>query len=110
MINERKGHRVTETQRRKGRFLHFLCDSVPLWPFMAFQLWGVATSFAQTADSVSGCLGAVPEQTIAATPANYRTLLTGLEPGDRLLLAAGTYTQGLPITGLSGEPGRCITI
>ncbi len=66
---------------------------------------------AQTlAQSVGGCLANPPEQTIAATPANYLSLLGTLGPGDRLLLAAGTYAQGLPVNGLNGQPGRCIVI
>jgi hypothetical protein len=66
---------------------------------------------AQTlADQVGGCLGNPPEQTIGANPSNYRTLLPTLGPGDRLLLAAGTYAMGLPIDALNGQPGRCIVI
>lgn len=66
---------------------------------------------AQTlADQIGGCLGNPPEQTIAATPANYRSLIPTLQPGDRLQLAAGTYTQGLPLDDLHGEAGRCIVI
>ncbi|HEX6161667.1 MAG TPA: hypothetical protein VF111_15935, partial [Thermoanaerobaculia bacterium] len=70
----------------------------------------VAThTHAQTlADTLSGCNGAAPLRTINATPSNYRSLIAGLIPGDRLLLAAGTYTQGLPIVNKHGEPGKCI--
>jgi len=32
----------------------------------------------------------------------------GADPGDRLLFAAGTYTQGLPIHNKHGQPGKCI--
>jgi hypothetical protein len=66
---------------------------------------------AQTlADQVGGCLGNPPERTINAGPSNYRSLLPTLGPGDRLLLAGGTYAMGLPIDSLNGQPGRCIVV
>jgi hypothetical protein len=69
----------------------------------------VATVQAQTLDqTLSGCNGAAPLRTIQATPANYRSLIAGLIPGDRLQLAAGTYAQGLPLTNKNGQPGKCI--
>jgi hypothetical protein len=68
---------------------------------------GPSLSLAQT---LSGCNGAAPLRTIQATPSNYRSLIAGLIPGDRLLLAAGTYTQGLPLHDKHGEPGKCIVI
>jgi hypothetical protein len=83
---------------------------------MRAQAWLIASSLAvpagaQTlADQVSGCLGNPPTATIDANPSNYRTLLPTLQPGQRLRLAAGTYTQGLPIDGLAGALGQCITI
>jgi hypothetical protein len=71
---------------------------------------GMATR-AQTLDqTLSGCNGVAPLRTIQATPSNYRSLIAGLLPGDRLLLAAGTYTQGLPLHNKHGEPGKCIVI
>ncbi|HEX8411024.1 MAG TPA: hypothetical protein VF883_19330, partial [Thermoanaerobaculia bacterium] len=64
---------------------------------------------AQTLDqTLSGCNGAAPLRTINATPSNYRSLIAGLIPGDRLLFAAGTYTQGLPIHNKHGQAGKCI--
>src|SRR5687768_45664 len=70
-----------------------------------------ASSLAQTLDqTLSGCNGAAPLRTIQATPSNYRSLIAGLLPGDRLQLAAGTYTQGLPLHNKHGEPGKCIVI
>lgn len=66
---------------------------------------------AQTLDqTIGGCGGVAPTRTIQANPSNYRTLLTGLQPGDRLLLAAGTYTQQIRLNGLNGQPNRCIVI
>ena len=61
------------------------------------------------AATLSGCNGAAPLRTIQATPSNYRSLIAGLLPGDRLLLAAGTYGH-LPLHGKHGEPGKCIVI
>ncbi|HEX8363636.1 MAG TPA: pre-peptidase C-terminal domain-containing protein, partial [Longimicrobium sp.] len=62
------------------------------------------------AATLSGCNGAAPLRTIQATPSNYRSLIPGLLPGDRLLLAAGTYTQGLNLWDKNGEPGKCIVV
>jgi hypothetical protein len=45
-----------------------------------------------------------------ASPDNYLHLITLLRPGDTLALSAGEYRDGLPAHGLSGEPGRPITI
>jgi hypothetical protein len=73
-------------------------------------VWASVTE-AQTLDqTLSGCNGAAPLRTISASPSDYRTKLAALIPGDRLLLAAGTYTQGLPIHSLNGQPGQCIVI
>jgi hypothetical protein len=60
--------------------------------------------------TLSGCNGVAPLRTIQATPSNYRSLIAGLLPGDRLQLAAGTYTQGLNVWYKNGEPGKCIVI
>jgi hypothetical protein len=62
------------------------------------------------AATLSGCNGAAPLRTIQGTPSNYRSLIAGLLPGDRLLLAAGTYTGGLNLWDKNGEPGKCIVI
>ncbi len=59
---------------------------------------------------IGGCAGMVIERTITATPSNYLGAVAGLEPGDLLQLAAGSYLSGLPITDLHGEPDRCIVI
>jgi hypothetical protein len=66
---------------------------------------------AQTLDqTIGGCGGVAPLRTIQANPSTYRSLLTTLQPGDRLLLAAGTYTQQIRLNGLNGQPNRCIVI
>ncbi|HWN44454.1 MAG TPA: hypothetical protein VNW71_19685 [Thermoanaerobaculia bacterium] len=66
---------------------------------------------AQTLDqTIGGCNGIVPLRTIQANPSTYKNLLTTLQPGDRLLLAPGTYTQQLRIGNKNGQPGKCIVI
>ncbi|MEA2563257.1 MAG: hypothetical protein QOH06_4761 [Acidobacteriota bacterium] len=66
---------------------------------------------AQTLDqTISGCNGVAPLRTIQANPSTYKNLLTTLQPGDRLLLAPGTYTQQLRIGNKNGQPGKCIVI
>ncbi|HEX8281903.1 MAG TPA: hypothetical protein VF588_00890 [Pyrinomonadaceae bacterium] len=75
-----------------------------------FLSGGMATQ-AQTLDqTLSGCNGAAPLRTIQANPSNYKSLIPGLIPGDRLQLAAGTYTEGLNLWYKNGEPGKCIVI
>jgi hypothetical protein len=74
-------------------------------------LFVASVTQAQTLDqTLSGCNGAAPLRTIQATPSDYLSKLASLIPGDRLLLAAGTYTQGLPIHDMHGQPGQCIVI
>ncbi|HEY9419981.1 MAG TPA: hypothetical protein VIW92_01075, partial [Thermoanaerobaculia bacterium] len=66
---------------------------------------------AQTLDqTLSGCGGVAPIRTIQAGPSTYKSLIAGLVPGDRLQLAAGTYTQGLNLWGKNGQPDKCIVI
>lgn len=80
----------------------------------ALTLLSVALAPSLTAQTLhqtlGGCGAAAPLRTIQANPSNYRTFLAGLKPGDRLLLAAGTYTAGLRLQNLNGQPGRCIAI
>ncbi|MHB1052160.1 MAG: right-handed parallel beta-helix repeat-containing protein [Thiobacillus sp.] len=45
-----------------------------------------------------------------AGPDDYREQLRRLQPGDRLLLKAGDYRQGLPLHELSGRAGQPIII
>jgi len=47
---------------------------------------------------------------VPADPSDYLALLATLEPGDTLLLAAGDYPDGLPITDLVGEEDNPIVI
>ncbi|MEA2489619.1 MAG: hypothetical protein QOH21_1411, partial [Acidobacteriota bacterium] len=75
---------------------------------VATLLIASATQAQTLADTLSGCNGAAPLRTIQANPSNYRSLIAGLIPGARLLLAAGTYTQGLPIVNKNGQAGKCI--
>src|SRR4028118_694262 len=66
---------------------------------------------AQTLDqTIGGCGGVAPARTIQATPPTHQALLAGPKPGDRLLLAPGTYTQQLVFSGINGLPNRCIVI
>ena len=46
---------------------------------------------------------------VPADPTNYQMLLGTLQPGDTLVLAAGTYTR-LTIDGIHGEPNAWITV
>ena len=55
-------------------------------------------------------VGVVCGRDIPAIPANYRTLLGKLEPGDTLRLAQGRYTRGLRLRGMHGKAGKPITI
>ncbi len=64
--------------------------------------------------SLSGNLSA-QNATVAATvyngnPSNYLTQLDLLGPGDTLVLAAGTYTDGLPIYDMQGTAAEPIII
>jgi len=45
-----------------------------------------------------------------ATPSNYRQMLKSLAPGDTLVLAAGVYERGLPVSDCHGTPDAWITI
>src|SRR5687767_9581869 len=66
---------------------------------------------AQTLDqTLSGCNGAAPLQTIQAGPSDYRTKAANLMPGHRLLHDPGIYREGLPIYNKHGQPGQCIVI
>lgn len=47
---------------------------------------------------------------LRADPDNYRQMLRQLQPGDRLLLSAGDYRQGLPVHHLAGRADAPIVI
>jgi hypothetical protein len=47
---------------------------------------------------------------ISADPSNYRTVLASLNAGDTMMLVAGTYTSGLPISNKSGTAAQPIVI
>jgi hypothetical protein len=55
------------------------------------------------------CAAQEPRRILRADPSNYRRMISGLVPGDTLVLAAGEYPR-LAIANLAGAPGRCITI
>ena len=74
----------------------------------AWLLWP-ALAPATAASDISTCTG-VYTRTLTAGPNNYRSLLSGLQAGDRLQLTDGTYPEGLPLSGVRGLPGQCIAI
>jgi hypothetical protein len=45
-----------------------------------------------------------------ATTTSYRRVLAELVPGDTLILEAGVYERGLPLSDCKGQPGAWITI
>jgi hypothetical protein len=49
-------------------------------------------------------------ETRNANPSDYRTVLASLVPGDTLLLAPGTYLQGLPLDSMHGTASAPIII
>jgi hypothetical protein len=65
---------------------------------------------ATTAASIGGCSPSTVTRTLAGTPANYLSLVSSLQAGDRLVLAAGSYTGGLRLSGKNGVAGRCMQI
>ena len=80
---------------------------VALLPLTTLSAPARALTLDQT---LGGCNGVAPLRTIQANPSNYTSYVSGLQPGDRLLLAAGTYTQGLWLHNLNGQAGRCIVV
>lgn len=57
-----------------------------------------------------GLVGAAAATDFYADPATYRSYLTQLQPGDRLLLKPGDYLRGLPLRDISGTAARPILI
>ncbi len=58
-------------------------------------------------------LGSIPafgQNIINANSSNYVSLVSNLQPGETLLLEAGSYNNLLRITSLNGEPGNPIII
>ena len=47
---------------------------------------------------------------LSANPGNYRSVIDQLKPGSVLHLEPGTYTDGLPVIDLHGEPDLPIEI
>jgi hypothetical protein len=60
--------------------------------------------------TMSGCGALVPTRTIQATPTDYLSKVQNLQAGDRLQLAAGTYTQGLNLWNKNGQQDKCILV
>lgn len=63
-----------------------------------------------TASGWAGSISAQAGTVYAGNPGNYLSLLNKLQPGDTLMLAAGTYTEGLPLYGLEGTAANLIVI
>ncbi|MFN7971068.1 MAG: hypothetical protein U0166_01750 [Acidobacteriota bacterium] len=47
---------------------------------------------------------------VPADPSTYQGLLSTLQPGDTMVLAGGTYPNGLTISNMNGQPGLPIAI
>jgi hypothetical protein len=47
---------------------------------------------------------------LTGNPGNYQSLINQLTPGSELYLEPGTYTGGLPVIDMHGEPGSPIVI
>lgn len=75
-----------------------------------FAFRSLSAEAASLTQQIGGCEHSRIERTVVGTPANYRTLLGTLQPGDRLLLESGTYDRGLALDQMDGEPTRCIFI
>jgi len=59
--------------------------------------------------SASMCSTPLTGPIVNATPSNYKSLLSKLQPGETLSLAAGNY-PGLYVSGLRGTASQCIVI
>jgi hypothetical protein len=59
--------------------------------------------------SIGGWSRSAEAADVPADPSDYQALLGALQPGDRLVLAPGTYTR-LTIDGIHGEPDAWITV
>jgi hypothetical protein len=62
-----------------------------------------------TSASAPLCSTAPAGRVVNASPLDYESLLSTLQPGDTLALAGGNYS-GLYISGLRGTPQQCIII
>lgn len=75
--------------------------------------WVVAVPVAadQLVAEYGECAGTVPQRIFDIGPADdYRALLPTLVAGDLVRFAGGTYTLGLPLSGLTGAPNACIVL
>ena len=78
-----------------------MCEDRRMHPLRAALLCGLLAL---------GAAAPAAARTVNATPSDYKSKLGQLMPGDELVLAAGTYTQGLTIDGLRGTAQAPITI
>jgi hypothetical protein len=69
-----------------------------------------ADALTELADAYGGCITTSNSQTVNAGPGNYQAVLDAAVPGTRIVLASGTYTNGLRIYDRNGAAGNCIVI
>lgn len=67
-------------------------------------------AFAALAMLMAGTVPYAHAADLQANPSNYRAMLRGLKPGDRLTLEAGVYRDGLPLHNLKGSAEQPIRI
>src|SRR5215472_9725057 len=97
---------------RRGSF-NALCFAIAASALSACQGNGRPTVSAANQQSGTPapdyCAAQEPGRVLKADPSNYRRIVSGLAPGDTLLLMPGNY-RALKIANLQGAPGHCITI
>jgi hypothetical protein len=87
--------------------------SSPLAALALLMAWlpGAAQALTELADSYGACIATATSQTINLGPGgNYQATIDAAQAGQRIVLAGGTYTNGLRIYDLNAAPGNCIVI
>lgn len=70
-----------------------------------------AAAFTELAADYGGCLGTLPSDIVDVGPNdNYQAAVDAATAGTHVRLAAGTYTNGLRLYDLRGEPANCIVV
>ncbi len=70
-----------------------------------------AQALTDLAQTYGGCVDTTITQTIPLGPGgNYQATIDAVQPGQRILLASGTYTNGLRLYNLNASAGNCIVI
>jgi hypothetical protein len=106
--NSVSNHEVLLSGLRGGTSYHYRVHSSDA---SSQAVSGDASFATPAASSASAPLCSTPPggQVVNATPANYKSLLSKLQPGQTLSLAPGNY-PGLYVSGLRGTPSQCIVI